>query len=181
MRTIESEVIKALQGDFDWALLIRIKFKRGNQYWTNYGRDLSYGGKTYNHSSSLRGVGSVTDQAEITVSSFTITLQNVDRTSLGIALNQPVSGIPVDVWAAVIQNETILGVIGVQLGATLSTWSADESSTDAALNFTAASSWADFDRVNGRRTTLANQQRFFPNDTGFKQAHSVVQKIKWGG
>lgn len=181
-RFVDADTIAAINKDaFDFALLIKIQFPRGTQYWTDYGHDLVYDGKTYNHSSALLEVSSVSDRTDLSVGNFTISMSDVDGAISSIVQSQPISGRRVDVWRAIIENGSVSHVIGVQNNGRMSTWSADEDEETAVVNIEVASHWADFMRVSGRRTTLASQKRFYPNDTGFKQAHAVPRKLKWGG
>ena len=43
-----------------------------------------------------------------------------------------------------------------------------------------ASHWADFSKVEGRKTNTGSQQIFFPTDKGMEFAGLTVQDILWG-
>jgi len=178
----DARAITALKSDdFNHALLLKIQFARGTQYWTDYGHPLIHAGDIYSSVSSFISVSSVSDSTDITVGSFLITAQNVDKSTMAVVLTQPISGRRVDVWRAMIDDDgSIIDVFGVQLNSRMSSWTAAENSETATVTIEAASHWADFNRTAGRRTTPASQQRFFPNDTAFEFAHSIVKPVKWG-
>ena len=53
-----------------------------------------------------------------------------------------------------------------------------EEETD--IIYTIVSHWADFDKVNGRKTNPNSQQKFFSTDVGMEFSALTVQDIKWG-
>ena len=56
----------------------------------------------------------------------------------------------------------------------------NEKNTESFVNLKVVSHWADFDKVAGRKTNSASQQRFFSSDVGFDFSSEMVQDIKWG-
>ena len=48
------------------------------------------------------------------------------------------------------------------------------------IELQAASQFADFEKIRGRRTNNESQQIHFPGDRGFEYAPQVVKDLKWG-
>ncbi|QJR79602.1 hypothetical protein CA267_001715 [Alteromonas pelagimontana] len=48
------------------------------------------------------------------------------------------------------------------------------------IDVNAASIWSDFEKTSGIRTNTASQQRFYPDDTGFRHVSKAQRKIYWG-
>ena len=61
----------------------------------------------------------------------------------------------------------------------LSSFSATEGS-EAVMQLTADSHWADFERKGGRRTNQNSQFEYFASDEGFEFAAETVKDLNWG-
>ena len=59
-------------------------------------------------------------------------------------------------------------------------FSISESKETATMNLSVSSQFADYERVNGRRTNSTSQQRFFSADLGLEFAPQIQTDIKWG-
>ena len=55
-----------------------------------------------------------------------------------------------------------------------------ESEKTASLAIIVASMFADFERLNGRKTNPASQKIHFPDDEGFQYSAAIVKDMKWG-
>ena len=55
-----------------------------------------------------------------------------------------------------------------------------DSGTESEVAVNVASHWADFEKVNCRRTNLKSQQYYFSSDLGFEYAHVIVEDLRWG-
>lgn len=57
----------------------------------------------------------------------------------------------------------------------------DDPAASVTIGCSAASQWVDYERRAGRHTNHAEQDFFFPGDTGFKYAGNAIKDLKWGG
>ena len=51
---------------------------------------------------------------------------------------------------------------------------------DSIINFAVANHWADFQRIEGRRTNDSSQQHFFDGDKAFEFTSQAGKKLYWG-
>ena len=182
-RVIHADVVAALATDYyQRCVLLKIDFEGGEEYWTDYGHDLVYDGDTYNAASSFISLSGVNESSGVGVGSFSIQAQNVDRSILAVLMNQNISGRRVDAWEAVIDTDgTIIGdPIGLKINARMSKYSSTTGAQTASVTITCASHWANFETQAGRYSTLNSQNRFFPNDTGLKNASVTTNTKSWG-
>jgi hypothetical protein len=63
---------------------------------------------------------------------------------------------------------------------TIDTFEVSEKGKESNIIFKIVSHWADFDKLNGRKTNNTSQQRFFSTDVGMDFSSQTVQDIKWG-
>jgi hypothetical protein len=62
----------------------------------------------------------------------------------------------------------------------IANFSLEENATTSSINIIIASHWADFEKVQGRRTSENSQKLLFSTDKGMEFASQTSQKIKWG-
>lgn len=182
-RVIHADVIAALALDHvQRAILVKTAFVAATEFWTDYGHDLVFDGDTYNAASSFISITGINDNSGVSVGGFTIKAQNIDRSILGVLMNQDVSGRRVDVWEAVIDDDGVIvgDPIELKIDASISTYSSQTGERSANITMNCASAWANFQTQAGRYSTLASQQRYFPLDTGMKNASETTNTKAWG-
>lgn len=181
-RTIHADTLAALDDDyFERCILVKLALDSTTEYWTDYGHDLDYDSDTYDSASSFIKLGPVTDNSTIQVGSFSLTAQNVDKTILALFMNQNLVGNRLDLWTAVVSGGAIVGdPILLKGNAQVTSYSASSGDNTALVTINCASHWANYQVQAGRRSTLASQQRFFPNDTAFKNASVTTNTKAWG-
>jgi hypothetical protein len=62
----------------------------------------------------------------------------------------------------------------------IANFSLEENATTSSVNIIIASHWADFEKIQGRRTSENSQKLLFSTDKGMEFASQTAQKIKWG-
>lgn len=182
-RNLSSTLINKFNDD-QFYLATLIKMNRGGvQYrFTDYTSNLTYANQVYGSTSFLLEVGNATESQELRVNDMTITLSGVDQTFIQSFLsNNNYIADTVTIYRAVVNPNTngIFGAI-VYFEGRIAVYGIEESETDSKVAVTVASHWADFERVNGRKTNQNSQAIYFPNDTGFQYAAKVVKDLRWG-
>jgi hypothetical protein len=168
---------------FRLATLVSIEFSPSDILrLTDYGVDLSYSGDTYGNSANLIDIGDVTETGALKVNEMTIALTGSDPNALYVSafLNNNHVNCRMLIYRALIDaNDAVLDVFTFFDGR-ISNFEIADSATESAISITAASHWADFEKVRCRRTNLNSQQSFFPSDVGMEYAHIVTKDLRWG-
>ena len=159
-------------------------------YFTNGTIDLDYdsdtapdaGTNTYLAQGQFLGFGNVTESRDIRVSSLGITFTAVDYTTLGYVLNNDYIDRRVVLYRAVLDENYQIDATKVfqYFDGRINDFSISESPTQATMSLSVSSQFADYERVNGRRTNSTSQQRFFSTDVGLEFAPQIQTDIKWG-
>ena len=136
---------------------------------------------TYNASDFVLGISNHTEETDITKSSVSISLSGADQTFISTVLNENVVNDSVDIFRGFLDDSNALIADPFLLyKGTIDTFEISEKGSDSNIIFKIVSHWADFDKLNGRKTNNTSQQRFFSTDVGMDFSSQTVQDIKWG-
>jgi len=176
---------KLAEDNFNIATFLIMEFAAGNFYLTDYGSNLlatiEGSTNTYTSSSHFIEVEGTTESSSIQVSSIKLTFSAVDQTFLNLALSDDYLNVQVKIYRAVIsEGGAIIGSAWSYFTGRISTYEVTDDEPDCDLEFTIASHWTDFEKVNCRRTNTNSQQRYYPDDTGFEFSSKSIKDLKWG-
>jgi len=180
-RTIHADTITELAKDsFQMAHLLKLDFSTP-VYVTECPMDLTYGGITYNSSSALRGISSVTETSEVQVGSVSVSLSGVNQAYISILLGQGYIDRQLTIQRVLLgANYSVIGLPIMIYDGRIQSFSITDTTSTSTLVITASSHWADFQKKSGRRTNHNSQQMHFPGDKGFEFAANTVRDLKWG-
>ena len=154
-------------------------------YITDCGFDLTSSisgtSRTYTASPFLVGGSSFEEQTDITKTTLSLSLSGADQTFISTVLNENVVNDSVDIFRGFLNDSNALIADPFLLyDGQIDTFSIQETETDSTVNIGIVSHWADFDKVQGRKTNNTSQQRFFSTDVGMDFSSQTVLDIKWG-
>ena len=159
-------------------------------YFTNGSIDLDYdsptapdaGANTYLAQGQFLGFGDVSETRDIRVSNMAINFTAVDYTTLAYVLNNEYIDRRVVLYRAVLNDDYELDSTKVfqYFDGRINDFTISESPQTATLTLKISSQFADYERINGRRTNSTSQNRFFPTDRGMDFAPQIQTDIKWG-
>lgn len=146
--------------------------------------DLVFNGDTYVSDGSLLSMDGIPQSTDITAATYTVTLDNADRTALSLYGSTNYVGAECVIYMALLNDDgTILGgnttPFEIYKGQ-FEGWSVTESKTSSTIKVTIKSHWAAFNRKAGRFTNNASQQEVYPGDTIFQFAHMDGTEVRWG-
>ncbi len=148
---------------------------------TDHYKDVTYDSNTYTASSLFTKLSSVTESSEIQVSNITLTFTGADQTITALFLTNDYLEKDADIYKGFIDsNEALIADPFLLFKGRIEGFSINESLNNSRVNVSIASHWADFSKVEGRKTNTGMQQIHFPDDLGFEFASQTVQDIKWG-
>jgi len=159
-------------------------------YFNNGSIDLDYdsptapdaGSNTYLAQGQFLGFGSVSETRDIRVSNISISFTAVDYTTLAYVLNNEYIDRRVVLYRAVLNDDYELDSTKVfqYFDGRINDFTISESPQTATLTLKISSQFADYERINGRRTNSTSQNRFFSTDRGMDFAPQIQTDIKWG-
>jgi len=181
-RGIPASLVSAFNSDaFYLATLLRIS--RGGTVFnlTDAPNNLTFG-STYVSQGFILEMSQASESQELRVNDMTISLSGVNQAFIASFLNDNnFVNDTVTVLRAVYNpaNNAVSGAM-VYFEGRIANYGIDEDEDSSTVAITVSSHWADFEKVNGRKTNQNSQQQFFPNDLGFQYASKVVKDLRWG-
>lgn len=184
MRTLHPDTLAALKTDHLRAILVKFDYTPYPVYLSNTPFDVEYQGDIYLGNGQLLGLDKLSQSIDIRVSTSTVSLDAIDPAHVAILLGNPQHGRSVSVALAILNNQyQVQGEI-IRMNSMIIDGSPsiddDPSKGEAKIKQKLSSEFANWEATNGRRTTPASQQRYFPNDTGFDFAAESGKEVKWG-
>lgn len=180
-RAIDSATVTALASDslkmatllqFDFSSVIRL---------TDWGRDITALTETWDSSPHYLSVTEAVETAELRINSLTIDLSGVEQTYISIFLNNDYHGVRVRRYKVVLDSaDDVIGEPILIFDGVIDSFGIDDTQETSVIQIVAASHWANFDMISGRKTNHNSQQIHFAGDLGFEFAADTVQDIKWG-
>jgi len=159
-------------------------------YFSNGHIDLDYdsptapdaGVNTYIAQGQFLSFGEVVESRDIRVNNISIGFTAVDYTTLGYVLNNEYIDRRVVLYRAVLDENFQLDSTKVfqYFDGRINDFSIAESPKLATMTLKISSQFADYERINGRRTNSVSQNRFFPDDLGLEFAPQIQTDIRWG-
>ena len=151
-------------------------------------RSIVWNGNTYPALGHFLDYSQIEESSELRVTQAALTLSGVDQTWIAELLIHKYLGRTCTVYKAFFDaNEVLLVDPFPVCQGPMDAPVVDEDPTNGTCTIAiqVTSLGADIDRIAGRRTSLADQQRFFPNDTGFKftpQVSGLIagRQVYWG-
>lgn len=152
-------------------------------YFTDLYKEISFDGNVYRPLPQLLSIGSVTEELEIRNNTLDIRFSAITQSIIQAFLNYSYNGNPVEVYLGVVSAEgSVLGTPYTKFSGKIDKFKIEEDiDKSVVLNITAASHWADFERVAGRRTNSSDQWRYYSGDMGFEFAGVIIKDLQWGG
>jgi hypothetical protein len=136
---------------------------------------------TYSASKFIMGISDFTEETDISKQSFDLTLSGADQTFISVCLNENIVNDGVVVYRGFLNDSNALIADPFLLyKGTIDTFGISESGTGSSVTLRIVSHWADFEKMNGRKTNNISQQRFFSTDVGMDFSSETVLDIKWG-
>jgi len=180
-RVINPTTVAALQNDsFNFATLVYFGFSTAIRI-TDWDRNISALSSTWSSSGNFLQFSSSSESAELAVNGIDITLSAVEQSYVSIFLTQNYVDVPVQLYRAVLDNsDSIVGAPILVFDGFITGFSIEDSETSSEISVTTASHWADFEKLNGRKTNHNSQILHFPNDEGFEFAAKTIKDLKWG-
>ena len=150
-------------------------------YYTDHYKNLSYDGNTYTASSLFLGSSEVQETVDVSVNTLSLKFSGADTTIIALLLNNNYMNKPAKVYRGFLNDsQALIADPFLLFDGRISNFSLEENATTSSINIIIASHWADFEKIQGRRTSENSQKLLFSTDKGMEFASQTSQKIKWG-
>jgi hypothetical protein len=140
------------------------------------------GTNTYTAQGQFLSYGNINETSDLRISSLDLTFTAVDTTTLAQLTNNDYIDKRIVIYRAILENDYSFtpSEVFMIFDGRISGYNVRETNDNATVTIQAASQFADFERLNGRRTNPASQNVHFPNDRGMDFSPEIVQDLKWG-
>lgn len=160
--------------------LVDIQLVSGTaRVWSGMG-SVTWNGNTYTGVGSMGAVGEIAEGSDVKSRGTSIELSGIDQTLLNDTLNDLQIGAPATVWLATFSAGAIQAAVKA-FGGTVDRPVIVPGMDTFSIQIALETKMANLQRPTNRRYTLADQRRYYPDDTGF-QFVEVLNDIAllWG-
>ena len=172
---------KLASGKFTMAHLVKLELNTTYKY-TDYAVNIVDGSDTYVPNGFLHGIGAIAETASINIGSINIAVSSATQTILSDVLTNGHLNRSVTIKRTILDtDDTVVtsGTFQIYAGY-IEGMSITDRQGDSIINFAVANHWADFQRIEGRRTNDSSQQHFFDGDKAFEFTSQAGKKLYWG-
>tara|TARA_B100000965_G_scaffold320970_1_gene282131 strand:+ start:815 stop:1396 length:582 start_codon:yes stop_codon:yes gene_type:complete len=140
------------------------------------------GANTYLAQGQFLQFSQVAESSDIRINQLIMTFTAVDTTTLALLLNDDYINTRVVIYRALLDDDYAFTSDDVftLFDGKITGYQIREEETTSTIQIIVASMFADFERVNGRKTNPASQKLHFPDDEGMQYSASIVKDMKWG-
>ena len=125
--------------------------------------------------------GSSSESSDLAVNGIDITLSGVEQTYVAIFLTNNYIDVPVKLYRAVLNSaDVVIGDPILVFDGLITSFAIEDTEDSSEISITTASHWADFEKLNGRKTNHNSQVLHFPNDEGFEFAAKTIKDLRRG-
>ena len=172
---------KLASGKFTMAHLVKLELNTTYKY-TDYAVNIVDGSDTYVPNGFLHGIGAIAETATINIGSIDIAVSSATQTILSDVLTNGHLNRNVTIKRTILDtDDTVVtsGTFQIYAGY-IEGMSITDRQGDSIINFAVANHWADFQRIEGRRTNDSSQQHIFDGDKAFEFTSQAGKKLYWG-
>tara|TARA_A100001201_G_scaffold89129_1_gene78061 strand:- start:973 stop:1554 length:582 start_codon:yes stop_codon:yes gene_type:complete len=140
------------------------------------------GTNTYLAQGQFIQYSNITESSDLRINQLIMDFTAVDTTTLALLLNNDYINTRVVIYRALLDEDygfTSDDVFTLFDGK-ITGYQIREENDTAIVSVVVASMFADFERLNGRKTNPASQNIHFPNDKGFQYSAAIIKDMKWG-
>lgn len=182
MLIIPPEIIQHIKDGGPYCHLVNMALTPLSVYLNDSVFDVTHLGNNYLGNGILQNFKPITIRSVIHVNKSTIDFAAADLSMVSILLNDVQMNRDIVISRAYLNDDgTVLGVLPFIELQVVGEPNIKTDGINAVVSLPVASIWADFEKIVGRRTTMASQQKEFPLCTGFFAASEAGKAYKWGG
>lgn len=182
-RQLSATLRSHLEGtQFILVQMIDIETASGTNYFTDCFFDVSYGGNTYQAQGTFLGIGSAEESNEVIIGKTNISLSALETANITTYATSAIINKSVTIRLAFLSptDYSIVGDPVVTFKGKIQSYAVNDAKKTATIVLEVASTFANFEKRNGRHTNLGSLQREHPTDWSFEFSDQTVADIPWG-
>jgi hypothetical protein len=180
-RFTDASLISALESDsFSYATLISLGTQSSLIRITDNDKDVTLNADTYTSTTTLLDYGEAQETSDVSVGGMDITFSGVNQTMVSYMLSNDYIGLPVDIKRCALSDSNVVIGSFTYFKGQVSGFEIVDTNDKSEVLVNCKSHWADFEKLNGRRTNHNSQQLHFSGDLGFEFAAKTIKDIRWG-
>jgi len=162
--------------------LIEIETSTGTVYYTDASFDIDYGGNTYTAQGNFLSVTEAEENAELVITNCILAISALDPANITKFATSANVNKTVIIRIAYLDptNNSIVGTPIITFKGKITGYTVTDARNTATIGLEVASSFANFEKTNGRRTNEGSFQREHPSDKSMEFSHQTIQDILWG-
>lgn len=182
-RTLDSTLSASLtDGLIRPVILCLLTFRSGTEYvWSGVG-PLVHDAQTYKGMGSLGSLGSINEGVEVKADGTSVTLSGIDSALLNDSLTDIKAGAPAKIWYGHVgPSLALLGAPYLIFSGVVDKPTISPGVETCSITLSLEASMIDLGRATERRYTAADQQLYYPTDSGFNRVEALNDiSVVWG-
>jgi hypothetical protein len=182
-RLLSTTLRSHLEGtQFILVQLVDIATASGTQRFTDCFFDVTYDSNSYSAQGSFLGIGTAEESNEVIVGKTQISLSALETSNITTFATSAIINKAVTIRLAFL-NPTDYSIIGdpvIVFKGKIQSYAVNDAKKTSTIVLEVASTFANFEKLNGRKTNQGSMQREHPNDFGFEFSDQTVADIPWG-
>ena len=163
-------------------MLIEIATTGSTQYYTDAPFDVVFDSNTYQAQGNFLGVSNVEENAELIITSCQLIISALETSNITTFCQSAQIGKGIIIRSAYLDptDSSIIDTPIITFKGKCTGYSIADAQETATISLEVASTFANFEKNNGRYTNEGSFRREHPNDRGMEFAHEGLSDIRWG-
>jgi len=182
-RLLSTDLRSHLEGtQFVLVQLVDIGTASGTQRFTDAFFDIDYDSNTYSAQGSFLGIGTAEESNEVIVGKTQISLSALETSNITTFATSSIINKAVTIRLAFL-NPTDYSIVAepiIVFKGKIQSYAVNDAKKTSTIVLEVASTFANFEKTNGRKTNQGSLQREHPNDHSFEFSDQTVADIPWG-
>jgi len=182
-RELSATLRSHLEGNqFILIQMVDIETTSGTNYFTDCFFDVAYDGNTYTAQGSFLGIGTAEESTEVIVGKTQISLSALETANITTYATSSIINKSVIIRLAFLSptDYSIIGDPVIVFKGKIQSYAVNDAKKTSTIVLEVASTFANFEKTNGRLTNQGSLQREHPTDFGFEFSDQTVSDIPWG-
>ena len=161
---------------------VSIATPSGTKYFTDAFFDIDFDSNTYQAQGTLLKIGDAEESNEVIVGKSQIILSAIETNNITTYATSGIINKEVEIRLGFL-NPTDYSLVAdpvIIFKGKVTNYAINDAKKTATITLEIASTFANFDKANGRRTNDGSNQRLHPNDFSFEFSDQTVADIPWG-
>ena len=161
--------------------LISIETGSGTNYFTNANFDVVYDSNTYQAQANFLSVTDTEENAELIITNCKIALSALDTANITTYATSSIINKEVIIYSAYLDSSmAIIGTPTIMFKGKITGYSISDARNTATIALEVSSSFANFEKITGRRTNEGSFRIEHPSDRSMEKSHESIIDLKWG-